>query len=112
MHQCGEGLEIMVNDLDNKRLAERKYLIKIMECISFVASQGLAFRGNDNNDNLTQLFKLFNKNDYLTLYQNYISKILEKHSDIHQCLEEIIDTSTCLKESSSLSFYQQGCITA
>ena len=52
-----------VNDLNNKRLAERKYLIKVMECIRFLARQGLAFRGNDGNDNLTQLFKLLNKND-------------------------------------------------
>ena len=52
-----------VNDLNNKRLAERKYLIKVMECIRFLARQGLAFRVNGGNDNLTQLFKLLNKND-------------------------------------------------
>ena len=52
-----------VNDLNNKRLAKRKYLVKIMECIRFLARQGLAFRGNDGNDNLTQPFKLLNKND-------------------------------------------------
>ena len=63
VHQCGDVLEMTVNDLSNKRLAERKYLIKVMECIRFLARQGLAFRGNDGNDNLTQLFKLLNKND-------------------------------------------------
>ena len=30
---------------------------------SFLARQGLAFRGNYGNDNLTQLFKLLNKNN-------------------------------------------------
>ena len=60
--QCGDVLE-MVNDLNNKRLAERKYLIKVMEYIRFLACQGLAFRGNDGNVNLTQLFKLLNKDD-------------------------------------------------
>ena len=55
---CGQVLEMTVNDLNNKHLAERKYLIKIMECIRFLACQGLAYRGNDGNDNLTQLFKL------------------------------------------------------
>ena len=34
-----------------------------MECIRFLACQGLAFRGDGGNDNLTQLFKLLNKND-------------------------------------------------
>ena len=37
--QCGYVLEMTVNDLNNKRLAERKYLIKIMRCICFLARQ-------------------------------------------------------------------------
>ena len=54
MHQCHEGVEMVVNDLNNKHLAERKYLIKIMECIvGFLACHGLAFRGNDSNGNQT-----------------------------------------------------------
>ena len=63
MPQCGDVLEMRVNDLKNKGLTERKYLIKVMECILFLARQGLDFRDNDGNDNLTQLFKLLNKND-------------------------------------------------
>ena len=47
--QCADVLKMTVNDLNNKRLAERKYLIKIMECIRFLARQGLTFRGNDGN---------------------------------------------------------------
>ena len=31
--QCGDALEMTVNDLNNKHLAERKYLIKVMECM-------------------------------------------------------------------------------
>ena len=61
MPPCSDVLEMTVNDLNNKRLAERKYLIKVMECIRFLALQGLAFRGNDGNDSLTQLFKLLSK---------------------------------------------------
>ena len=56
-----------VNDLNNKRLAERKYLIKVMEGIRFLVRQGLAFGVNDGNGNLTQLFKLLNKNDLALL---------------------------------------------
>ena len=62
MPQCGDVLEMTVNDLNNKHLAERKYLTKIMECGVSLARQGLPFRGNDGNANLTQLFKLLNKN--------------------------------------------------
>ena len=54
--QCGDVLEMTVSDLNNKRLAERKYLIIVMKTTRFLARQGLAFRSNDDNDNLTQLF--------------------------------------------------------
>ena len=67
MPQCGDVLEMTVNDLNNKRLAERKYFIKVIEYIRFLARQGLGFRGNDGNDNLTQLFKLLNQNDLALL---------------------------------------------
>ena len=59
-------LEMKVNGLNYNCLTERKDLINVLECIRFLARQGLVFRGNDGNDNLTQLFKLLNKND-LTL---------------------------------------------
>ena len=41
---------------------------------------------------------------YLTLYQKYITKMLEKHPNIYQHLKEIIDTSTTatMNENSSL----------
>ena len=35
--QCSDVLAMTVNDLNNNRLAERKYLIKVMECIRFLA---------------------------------------------------------------------------
>ena len=61
--QCGDVLEMTINDLNNKCFAKRKCLIKIMECIRFLARQGLAFKGNDGNDILIQVFKLLNKKD-------------------------------------------------
>ena len=44
VRQCGDVLEMTVSDLNNKLLAERKHLIKVMECNRFLARQGLAFR--------------------------------------------------------------------
>ena len=80
---------MMVNDLYNKRLVERKYLIKIMGCICFLARQGLAFRGNDGNDNLTQLFKLLNKNDLALLTRIDKESHLEsgQHKDMHNDIQ-------------------------
>ena len=80
--QYGDVLEMTDNDLNNKNLALRKYLIKIMECIRFLARQGLAFKGNDGNDNLTQLFKLLNKNDPALL--THLDKESHRESGQHK----------------------------
>ena len=87
--QCGDVLEMTVNDLNNKRLAERKYLIKIRKFIRFLARQGLTFRGNDGNDNLTQLFKLLNKNDPALLARLDKEGLLEsgQHKYIHNDIQ-------------------------
>ena len=96
MPQCGDVLEMRVNDLKNKGLTERKYLIKVMECILFLARQGLDFRDNDGNDNLTQLFKLLNKNDPALLTRLDKESHLEPgqhkymHNDIQNELIELM----------------------
>ena len=97
-----------VNDLNNKRLAERKYLIKVMECIRFLARQGLAFRGNDGNDNLTQLFKLLNKNDPALLTRLDKESHLEPgqhkymHNDIQNELIELMAKQVLAKKLESI----------
>ena len=53
-----------------------------MECIRFLARQGLASRGNDGNDDLTQLFKLLNKNDLALL--THLGKASHLESDRHK----------------------------
>ena len=94
--QCGDVLDMTVNDLNNKCLAKRKYLIKVMECIHFLARQGLTFRGNDGNANLTQLFKLLTKNDLTPLThldkESYFEPGQNKymHNDIQNQLIEFI----------------------
>ena len=106
--QCGDVLEMTVNDLNNKRLAERKYLIKVMECIRFLARQGLAFRGNDGNDNLTQLFKLLNKNDPALLTRLDKESHLEPgqhkymHNDIQNELIELMAKQVLAKKLESI----------
>ena len=96
MPQCGDVLEMRVNDLKNKGLTERKYLIKVMECILFLARQRLDFRDNDGNDNLTQLFKLLNKNDPALLTRLDKESHLEPgqhkymHNDIQNELIELM----------------------
>ena len=108
MPQCGDVLEMTVNDLNNKCLAERKYLIKVMECIRLLARQGLAFKGNDGNDNLTQLFKLLNKNGPASLTRLDKEGHLEPdqhnymHSDMQNELIELMAKQVVAKKLESI----------
>ena len=61
--KCGDIMEMTVNELQKQRIIERKYVIKIMECIQYLARQGIAMRGDNGNDNLKQLLKLVCKSD-------------------------------------------------
>ena len=71
-----------------------------MECIRFLACQGLAFSGNDGNDNLTKLFKQLNKNDPPLLIRLDKESHLEPgqhkyiHNDIHNELIEFMEFMT------------------
>ena len=86
-----------ITALNKNRLAERKYLLKIMDCIRYLALQGIAFRGDDGNDNLTQLFKLLNKNDVSILKRLYKDAKLDsgQHKYLHNDIQnKLIDLMT------------------
>lgn len=42
---------------------ERKYLLDEITCLRHLARQGIAFQGNENNDNCTQLMMLLGTKD-------------------------------------------------
>ena len=49
-------MDVISSDAAEKRIKERKYLAKLIECVRFLGRQGIALQGNhDDNDNLTQL---------------------------------------------------------
>ena len=79
-----------------------------MECICFLARQGLAFRGNDDNDNVTQLFKLLNKNDPALLTRLDKESHLEPghhkcmHNDIQNKLIELMAKQVLAKKLESI----------
>lgn len=37
--KCGDVLEVTINEMNKKRLAEIQYLLKIMDCIRYLARQ-------------------------------------------------------------------------
>ena len=63
MPECGDAVTMQNEDFTKRSYAERQYLKVLMECLQFLARQGLALRGNEDlNDNLTQLMVLRGKN--------------------------------------------------
>ena len=49
-------MDSMSSAADKKRSEERKYLMKLIECVKFLARQGIPLQvEHDDNDNLTQL---------------------------------------------------------
>lgn len=102
--QCGDVLEMTTTELNKKRLAEKKYLLKIMYCIRYLARQGIAFRGDNSNDNLTQLFKLLNRDDEAAL-KRLESDTNEKkylHNDVQNELIEIMARQVMSKKLDSI----------
>ena len=73
-HKAASALEIIVTKCANvsehsnqsivdSRQKERKHLIDVIQCLKFLARQGLAIQGNPGNDNFTQLLMLLATKD-------------------------------------------------
>ena len=101
---CGDVLEMTIIELNKKRLAERMYLLKIMDCIRYLARQGIALRGDSGNDNLTQLFKLLNKNDESAMRSLESNNDQHKylHNDVQNELIELMAKQVMLKKLASI----------
>ena len=74
----------------------------------FLARQGLVFRGVDGNDNLTQFFKLLNKNNRVLLTRLDKESHLESgelkymHNDIQKELAVFMAKLVCAKKLESI----------
>ena len=75
-----------------------------MDCIRYLARQGIAFRGDSGNDNLTQLFKLLNRNDESALNRLQSDSKQNKylHNDVQNELIEIMARQVVSKKLDSI----------
>ena len=81
--RCGDAAELNNNELTKQRYNERQYLKIVMECLQYLARQGIALRGNeDGNDNLTQLLLLRGK-DHPLILERLKGKVSGKRSYTH-----------------------------
>ena len=66
--KCADVSEMLVEGLRKMKLDQRRYFIKVMECVQYLCRQGIPFLGsNDGNDNFTQLLLLRGKDNPLIL---------------------------------------------
>jgi hypothetical protein len=93
--QCRDVGELMDSQLTKRRATERKYLLKVIQCLRYLGRQGIALQGSDGNDNLTQLLRLLGTND-----QNILNHLDGKtgykyiHSDVQNEILNIMATLT------------------
>ena len=54
---------MMNSNLTQSREARRKYLLDVIKCLRYLARQGMALQGHNNDDNFTQLLYLLGTKD-------------------------------------------------
>ncbi|MEM6831947.1 MAG: DUF4371 domain-containing protein [Bacteroidota bacterium] len=75
----------MLNEQLTKRAEERQYLKTVMECIQYLARQGLSLRGSDHiDDNLTRLLVLRGKDNPAILERVFSNSSANKRKFKHQ----------------------------
>ena len=88
--KCADVIELSIEGIIKQRYNERQYLKVLMECLQFLARQGIALRGNeDGNDNFTQLLLLRGK-DYPEIIQRLQSKDSKKSYAHHDFQNELL----------------------
>ena len=76
---------MMNHQLAKSRAKQQKYPKIVMECIQYLARQGMPFRGSDHiNDNLTQLLILRGKDNPTVLERVYSASAPNKRKYTHQ----------------------------
>ena len=82
--RCADVGDTLSDDLKAKRLEQRKYFIKVMECVQYLVRQGIPFLGsNDNNDNFYQFLLLMGKYDKTILDRTEDTSVKRKHKFTH-----------------------------
>ena len=108
-------IEFSIEGIIKQRYNERQYLKVLMECLQFLARQGIALRGNeDGNDNFTQLLLLRGK-DHPEIIQRLQSKDSKKsytHHDFQNELLQVMENQVLRKKIADVrnsNFYAIMC---
>ena len=82
--RCADVSEMLVKTLSKAKSDQRRYFIKVMQCVQYLGRQGIAFLGNNNsNDNFHQLLLLRGKDDPMILEKLKDDSNKRKYKYIH-----------------------------
>ena len=100
--KCADVSEMLVEGLEKSKSDHRKYFVKVMERVQYLARQGIPFLGsNARDDNVFQLLLLRGKDNPVILdkIKNDSTKRIYKyiHADYQQELLTIMATQVLLK---------------
>ena len=81
--KCGDVLEMSSDAALKRRVEERKYFLKIIDCVQFFARQGFPFRGHDTNE------------------ENFRQVMFLRCKDSPELMKRIAESTTVVTEKSS-----------
>ena len=97
--KCKDVGEMTNDNLVNVREKERKYLLDVIRCLRYLARQGIALQGNENNDNFTQLMMLLGtKEESIVAHLDGTIGTKYTHQDIHNQLLNIMSRHVLLSK--------------
>ena len=97
--KCKDVGEMTNDNLVNVREKERKYLLDVIRCLRYLARQGIALQGNENNDNFTQLMMLLGtKEESIVAHLDGTIGTKYTHQYIHNQLLNIMSRHVLLSK--------------
>ena len=90
MTKCANVAELNNQCIADSRQKERKHLIDVIQCLRFLARQGIAIQGNPGNDNFTQLLMLLGTKDPSIKSTLERTRLKYTHNDIQNELLDLM----------------------
>ena len=88
--KCANVAELNNQCIADSRQKERKHLIDVIQCLRFLARQGIAIQGNPGNDNFTQLLMLLGTKDPSIKSTLKRTRLKYTHNDIQNELLDLM----------------------
>ena len=86
--QCNDVGEMIDGQITQRRQVQHKYLLDVIKCLRYLASQGIPLQDLDNNDNLNQvLYFPWTEDDNIT--KHFQGQVRQKYTN-HDTQNELL----------------------